>query len=81
MIRFALAAALGLVVAGPALAGSCPVHMKAVDEAMAKNPSMSATQMAEVKKLRSEGGAMHAAGKHAESMSALAKAKTMLNIK
>ena len=36
--------------------------------------------MAEVKKLRADGEQLHKAGKHAESMETLGKAKKMLGI-
>lgn len=82
MIRTAfLAAILAVAVTGTAGASSCPRHMKAIDEALAKNPSISAAQMTEVKKLRAEGEALHKAGKHAESEAALGKAEAILGIK
>lgn len=79
--KAALAAVLTLAFAAPAFANSCPMHMKKIDEALAKNPQMSAQQMAEVKKLRSDGEAAHKAGKHADSEAALMKAEGMLGIK
>ena len=48
---FALAAAL-LFTAGSALAFHCPKDMKEIDDALAKNPKLTATQMKEVKDLR-----------------------------
>lgn len=78
--RFLLATAAVMLLAGPAMASSCPKHMKAIDAALAKSPKMDAKQMGEVKKLRAEGEAMHKAGKHKESMDALAKAEKMLGI-
>ena len=76
-----LAAALVLAVAGTAFANSCPRHMKAIDDALATNPKITATQMTEVKALRAEGETLHKAGKHAESEAALGKAETILGIK
>lgn len=73
--------AVAMLVAGTAFAGSCPTQMKRVDEALAKNPKLSAAQMADVKAARAEGEAMHKAGKHAESMAALDKAKKILDLK
>ncbi len=82
MIRTAfLAAILAVAVAGTAGASSCPRHMKMIDEALAKNPSISAAQMSEVKALRAEGEALHKAGKHTESEAALGKAEAILGIK
>ena len=76
-----------VVAAGLALASAaafafhCPADMKKIDEALAKNPKLSAEQMAEVKKQRAEGEALHKAGKHQESVDTLAKAMKTLNIK
>jgi len=74
-----VAAAL-TVVAAPALAGRCPMDMKAIDKALAANPKLSEADMKEVKKLRAEGEEQHKAGKHKESETSLAKAKKILKI-
>lgn len=63
-----------------AFAFHCPMDMKKIDEALAKNPALSADQMAEVKKLRAEGETLHKAGKHQESVDTLGKAMKILNI-
>lgn len=76
--RAILAAAAVVLLAGPAFASSCPKHMKAIDEAIAKDPKLAT---AEVKKLRAEGEALHKAGKHADSMMALEKAEKMMGMK
>jgi hypothetical protein len=76
----ALAAALALL-AAPAWASSCPTHMKKIDAALAQNPSLGAAKLAEVKKLRADGEALHKAGKHADSEAALRKAEAELGIK
>lgn len=65
---------------GSALAFHCPMDMKKIDEALAKNPMLPAAQMADVKKLRAEGETLHKAGKHQESIDTLAKAMKMLGI-
>ena len=71
----------GLVLASAqAFAFHCPMDMKKIDEAMGKNPKLSAEQMAEVKKLRADGEALHKAGKHQESVDTLGKAMKMLNV-
>jgi hypothetical protein len=71
----------GLVLAsGQAFAFHCPMDMKKIDEAMAKNPKLSAAQMADVKKLRAEGETLHKAGKHQESVDTLGKAMKMLSL-
>lgn len=75
-----IAAAL-LLASGAALAFHCPADMKKIDDAMAKNPGLSAAQMADVKKFRSEGEAFHKAGKHQDSVDTLAKAMKILDIK
>ena len=56
------------------------IDMAKIDEAMAKNPKISAAQMADVKKFRTEGEAFHKAGKHQESVDTLAKAMKILGI-
>ena len=75
----ALAAAL-MFAAGSAFANHCPLEMKKIDAALAKNPKLDASQMAEVKKFRADGEALHKAGKHKESLEALSKAEKMLGI-
>jgi hypothetical protein len=77
-----LALATGLLfAAGTALASHCPKDMKAIDEALAKNPKLSDTQMKEVKDLRAKGEEQHKAGQHKESEATLGKAKDMLGLK
>jgi len=81
MKRFILAAILAFAFATPALANHCPIYMKEIDEALAKNPQISAEQLAEVKQLRKEGEDEHNAGDHAKSMETLEKAMGILGIK
>lgn len=78
--RFLLAAMAALF-SGAALAMHCPADMKKIDEALAKNPKLSEAQMAEVKKQRADGEALHKAGKHQESVDTLGKAMKTLGIK
>ena len=73
-----LAAAL-LFAASSALAGNCPVQMKAIDAALPK-AKLDAGKTAEVKKLRADGERFHKEGKHAESMKDLGDAKKLLGI-
>ncbi|MGH8185439.1 MAG: hypothetical protein ACREUC_02660 [Steroidobacteraceae bacterium] len=73
-------AALIALGSATAFAGSCPMNMKQIDDALAKNPTLSAEQAAQVKKHRAEGEALHKAGKHDESIAELKKAKTILKI-
>ena len=63
-----------------AFAFHCPADMKKIDAALAKNPKLSAQQMSDVKKYRSDGEALHKAGKHQESVDTLAKAMAILGI-
>ena len=77
-----LAAAAALAFSSSfAYAFHCPMDMKKIDEAMSKSPKLSADQLAQVKKYRAEGEALHKAGKHQESVDTLAKAMSLLNIK
>lgn len=79
-LRIAVAAAAALF-STAALAFHCPADMKKIDEALAKKPQLSASQMDEVKKYRADGEALHKAGKHQESVDTLAKAMKILNVK
>ncbi len=63
-----------------AYAFHCPADMKKIDEAMAKNPTLSSEQMSEVKMLRAKGEELHKAGKHQESVDTLGKAMKLLKI-
>ncbi len=78
-LRTNLFAAL-MLAAGSVFALHCPMAMKKIYEALAKKPALTAAQMVEVKKLRSDGEALHKAGKHQESVDTLAKAMKMLGI-
>ena len=76
-----LIVAVGLALASTtAFAFHCPKDMKAIDDAVAKNPKLSAAEMADVKKFRAEGETLHKAGKHQESVDTLAKAMKILKI-
>lgn len=76
-----IVAAGALLASSAAFAFHCPVDMKKIDEALAKNPKLSAEQMADVKKFRAEGEALHKAGNHQASIDTLAKASAILGIK
>ncbi len=80
MKRATLMAAL-LLASTAAFAFHCPVDMRKIDAALAKHPMLSASSLAEVKKYRADGEALHKAGKHQESVNTLAKAMKILNIK
>ncbi|MCX7148694.1 MAG: hypothetical protein NTY05_04685 [Rhodocyclales bacterium] len=69
-----------MIFSGAALAFHCPADMKKIDAALDKKPTLSAEQMAEVKKLRTDGEAFHKAGKHQEAVDTLAKAMKILGV-
>jgi hypothetical protein len=77
----ALAAVLAVAVTGPAFANSCPKHMANIDQALAANPKLEPAKLAEVRKLRADGEALHKQGRHAESEAALGQAEAILGIK
>jgi hypothetical protein len=78
--RTILVASLFALTSSVAFASSCPKHMKAIDAALPK-AKLSSAQMTDVKKYRAEGESLHKAGKHAESLEALAEAEKILGIK
>jgi hypothetical protein len=78
--RIATLAVAALFASGSAFAFHCPADMAKIDAALAKNPQLSAADMSEVKKLRSEGETLHKAGKHQESVDTLGKAMKILKI-
>ena len=78
--RVFAAALLATMAATPAFAFHCPADMAKIDAALAKNPPLSAEQLAEVKKLRAEGESLHNAGNHAESVKVLGEAMEILDI-
>lgn len=78
-MRKALFVALALA-SSTAFAFHCPKDMKAIDDAVAKNPKVSAQQLNDVKKYRADGEAFHKAGKHQEAVDTLAKAMKILGI-
>ena len=69
-----------LFAAGTAMAFHCPKDMKAIDDALAKNPKLTEAQMKEVKEQRAKGEELHKAGKHQESVDELAKAQKILGV-
>ena len=79
-MRTALIATVLALAAGTALAHNCPNEMKAIDAKLATQPALNEADAASVKKLRAEGETFHKAGKHDESMKALADAKKILGI-
>jgi hypothetical protein len=69
-----------LFMSASALAFHCPADMKKIDAALDAKPKLTAEQMSEVKKLRTEGETLHKAGKHQESVDTLGKAMKILGI-
>ena len=80
-VKLITLAAAAVFASGSAFAFHCPADMKKIDDALAKNPQLTAAQMDDVKKYRAEGEALHKAGKHQESIDTLAKAEKILDIK
>jgi hypothetical protein len=80
MKHIILAAALTIGLASPAFAFHCPKDMAEIDAALAKDPQLSAEQLAEVKERRAEGEVLHNGGKHQEAVDTLAKAMEILGI-
>ncbi len=76
----AVVAIAAAMMSAPAFAFHCPKDMAQIDAALAKNPKLSAAQLAEVKEYRAQGEALHKAGKHAESLAELAKAEKILGL-
>lgn len=75
-----LLALAALLASSNAFAFSCPLEMKAIDDALANNPQLSKADLAKIKGLRSRGEGLHKAGKHAKSVEALEQAKEMLGL-
>lgn len=69
-----LLVAIAAVLSTSAWARHCPKDMKMIDEALSKNPQLSAAQLEQVKKWRAEGEVLHKEGKHPESEAVLGKA-------
>ncbi len=80
LLSAAALAALVTVASAPALAGSCPKIMKKIDAALAANAQVSAEQMTQITKLRSEGAAQHKAGSHKASVDTLNQALAVLGL-
>jgi hypothetical protein len=58
-----LISAIALTVSTSAFAMHCPLDMKKIDAALAKDPDLSAEQLAQVKNLRAEGESLHKSGR------------------
>jgi hypothetical protein len=75
-----LLATLLLTFSLSAFAGSCPKDMKKIDAALAAGPSVSASDMAQIKELRASGQSKHESGQHADSVADLHEAMRLLGI-
>ena len=75
-----VAGAFAALLSSAAFAFHCPQEMKKIDDALAKNPPLSAQQLAEVKEYRINGEVFHKAGEHQKSLDTLEKAKKILGI-
>ena len=78
--RILLTAGIVVAFAGSSFASHCPKDMAAIDAALAKNPKLSAGQMAGVKRDRAEGERLHKEGKHAESLVVLCRTEKALGL-
>lgn len=78
MRTFLLAGVLLVGLGSPAFAFSCPKDMAEIDAMLERQPAVSEQTLAEVKRLRAEGEELHRAGRHAESVEALHRAKALL---
>ena len=63
----------------PAMAGHCPVDVRAIDAALTNNPTLSATELALVVAQRIHGNALHPSD-HGGSLALLHQAMEMLGL-
>ena len=69
--------ALSVLIVAPALAGSCPAKMAAIDAALADG---SAKNIDKVRSLRAAGEQLHKTGKHSESVKVLVQAMLLAGV-
>ena len=80
MLRtISLAVAFSIAAAAPALAGRCPMDMRAIDAAL-QTAQLSDADKTKVTDLRKKGEDAHKSGNHAESEKNLDEAKKILKI-
>jgi hypothetical protein len=77
MKKTALIVALSMMLAGPALAGECPILMTNIDEAMKTATVDDATKL-KITELAAKGKAEHEAGDHAASVATLNEALALI---
>ena len=85
-LKIGLLVALAVcLLAVPAFAYRCPTDMALIDAALAKNPRLSAADLAKVKQLRAEGEALHRNGTtreaHSAAVAKFSQAKRILGVK
>ena len=68
-----------LLVSGQAFAGTCPLMVNEVDEALSSSTA-AADVLQQAEALRDEGEALHASGDHEGSVAKLTEAKALLGI-
>jgi hypothetical protein len=69
--RLFAVAAVAVLISGPALAGGCPMAVKAATDGLAQNTSLTAEQKTEVQSQIDQGAKQHADGDHSASMATL----------
>jgi len=75
--KLAVLTALSVLIVAPALAGSCPAKMAAIDAALADG---SAKNIDKVRSLRAAGEQLHKTGKHSESVKVLVQAMLLAGV-
>lgn len=78
-MKHLVTAAFVTLIAAPAVAFQCPADMSQIDQAL-ESANLSEADLAQVKALRAEGEAEHAAGNHQASVDLLAQAKAILGL-
>ena len=76
-----VAAAVVMAMTSPAFAKHCPKDAQIVKEAMSKATGLSEKKMSLVKALHDMGVAAHKSGNHADSITVLHAATTILGVK
>jgi hypothetical protein len=80
MKAFVIAVALLTLLAGPAMAGQCPLLVKQLNEAVGKMKADDA-MVKKAKPLIAEAQKLHEGGKHADAVKKCEEAAKVLNVK
>ena len=75
--KLAVLTVLSVLIVAPALAGSCPAKMAAIDAALADGSARNADT---VRSLRAAGEQLHKTGKHSESVIVLVQAMKLAGL-